>query len=142
MKIEYKTKLDNLWKAICDYADELGAEEWEAMEEAYCELENVLDNDKPMLSHHGIIQALENDCETIAWKVWCYEDIINFINEDSNEGLRKRLDQYGITPEDVALYGDTYWKALGDCSDYDWEIIGHGIFNAVEDMVKEREVKL
>lgn len=139
MKIEYKTKLDNLWKAICDYADELGAEQWEAMEDAYQELEDLLSKPQP-LTHREIIEALENDNETIAWKVWRYEDVVDFINKQSEE-LRKRLEQYRITPEDVALNGDSYWEALGDCTDLDWDIIGIGVLDTVETMIKEREGK-
>lgn len=130
--------LEKLWMAIENYADELDTEAWGIMEEAYNELETVVL--KP-LPHAEIINLLDNDSETIAWKVWTYEDVVDFINTVQDRELRERLAKYKIDPEDVANNGDSYWKALSDCTDQDWDIIAQGVYQVTEQLIKEREVE-
>ena len=129
MNIEYKTKLDNLWSTICDYAEELGAEEWEAMEEAYFELEALL-SQSPKRPHEELICELDNDPETIAWKVWTLADITSHTEEmiERDPNFKAEMENKNLTPEDVAEAAhEVRWDYLSDCNDGDWLALEQGI---------------
>lgn len=119
-----------LWRRICDYADELGAEQWEDMEEAFNELKDMVKSIRPKRSHEELIRELDNDPETIAWKVWTLADITSHTEEmmERNSDFKAEMDNKNLTPEDVTEAAhEVSWNYLSDCNDGDWLALEQGI---------------
>lgn len=83
---------------------------------------------KAKLSHSSVHQILEN-AGYIASKLWSEEDLASQLVEDG----------YTASEENIAAVMNTgYLKALGECTDSDWQVIS-GAISAAEEYLEKAE---